>query len=350
MSLDSNTTGLNEILDMAKNLPTPEDLIKVKSVNGKTGNVVLNASDVHALPDTVSIPTIPENVSDFNNDAGYLTEHQSLAEYPKRAETEKHTADVVSAHNTNTETHKDIRLLIKELTDRINAIADSDDTTLDQLSEIVAYIKSNKSLIDAITTEKISYSDIINNLETNVSNKPLSASMGVVLKAAIDAIVIPTKVSAFENDKGYLTEHQSLDGYAKTSDVEALKQPFVVTCVADMQNMVYTNVSHTFEEIKKAYLRGDHIFVIADIGQMHAGRYTVAPLTSYGDNHMLFEYVSISGSKSYLVTGFLHSDNANSFSMTELVSQTQLNGLTFKTSSSVPTVDDRSVIAFVIEE
>lgn len=218
MSLDSNTTGLNEILDMAKGLPLAEDLIKVKSVNGKTGDVVLKAEDVGALPATTKIPTVPKNVSEFNNDAGYLTEHQSL------------------------------------------------------------------------------------------------------------------------------------DGYAKTSDVEALKQPFVVTCVADMQNMVYTNVSHTFEEIKEAYLRGDHIFVIADIGQMHSGRYSIAPLTSYGDNYMLFEYVSISGKKSYLVTGFLHSDNSNSFRMTELVSQTQLNGLTFNTSSSVPTVDDRSVITFVVEE
>ena len=30
---------------------------------------------------------------------------------------------------------------------------------------------------------------------------------------------IPTKVSAFENDKGYLTEHQSLAGYAKTAEL-----------------------------------------------------------------------------------------------------------------------------------
>lgn len=31
---------------------------------------------------------------------------------------------------------------------------------------------------------------------------------------------IPTKVSAFENDKGYLTEHQSLEEYAKNSALE----------------------------------------------------------------------------------------------------------------------------------
>lgn len=45
----------------------------VSSVNGKTGAVVLNASDVGALPKTTEIPTVPTNVSAFENDAGYLT-------------------------------------------------------------------------------------------------------------------------------------------------------------------------------------------------------------------------------------------------------------------------------------
>lgn len=97
----------------------------------------------------------------------------------------------VSAHNTGTTSHSDIRLLIQGLTDRLNALADSDDATLDQLSEIVAYIKSNKSLIDAITTSKVNVSDIVDNLTTNVTNKPLSAAQGVALKSLIDAITIP---------------------------------------------------------------------------------------------------------------------------------------------------------------
>ena len=94
----------------------------------------------------------------------------------------------VAAHNTGTDTHSDIRLLIQSLTDRLNALADSDDTTLDQLSEVVAYIKSNRSLIEAITTSKVSVADIVDNLTTNVSNKPLSAAQGVVIKTLIDAL------------------------------------------------------------------------------------------------------------------------------------------------------------------
>ena len=103
-------------------------------------------------------------------------------------------ASQVSAHNAGKDTHSDIRLLIQGLTDRLNALADSDDTTLDQISEIVAYIKSNRKLIEAITTSKVSVADIIDNLTTNVTNKPLSAAQGVALKALIDAITVPDKL------------------------------------------------------------------------------------------------------------------------------------------------------------
>lgn len=102
------------------------------------------------------------------------------------------TADTkVSEHNVSEEAHNDIRLLVQGLTDRLNTLADSDDDTLDQMSEIVSYIKSNKTLIDAITTQKVSVADIVDNLTTNISNKPLSAAQGVALKALIDGITIP---------------------------------------------------------------------------------------------------------------------------------------------------------------
>lgn len=102
----------------------------------------------------------------------------------------------VSAHNTEATAHSDIRLLIQGLTDRLNALADSDDTTLDQLSEIVAYIKSNRDLISAVTTDKVSAADIVNDLVTNVSTKPLSAAQGVALKALIDDMYSKEQIDA----------------------------------------------------------------------------------------------------------------------------------------------------------
>lgn len=167
-----------------------------------------------------SFDEIPSKTSDLQNDSGFLTEHQDLYNYALKSEIPKTAADVgaeasgtaerkVSEHSVSLDAHNDIRELISGLTQRLNALADSDDTALDQMSEVVACIKSNKSLIDAITTSKINVSDIIDNLTTNVSNKPLSAAQGVALKALIDAIVVPTKMSELENDSGY----------AKTTDI-----------------------------------------------------------------------------------------------------------------------------------
>lgn len=67
-------------------------------------------------------------------------------------------ADDLQSHNTSVTAHDDVRNLISILSTRLNSLADSDDTTLDQLSEIVAYIKNNKSLIDGVTTSKVSKS------------------------------------------------------------------------------------------------------------------------------------------------------------------------------------------------
>ena len=125
----------------------------------------------------------------------------------------------ISTHNTNTSAHADIRTLISNLTNRLNTLADSDDTTLDQLSEIVAYIKSNKTLIDAVTMGKVSTSDIVDNLTTNSAGKVLSAAQGVALKGLIDAIVIPDKLP---NPQPLTINGQSYDGSAAVEvNVEA---------------------------------------------------------------------------------------------------------------------------------
>lgn len=136
--------------------------------------------------------------SEHTHDGRYYTESEIDTKLSGKSDTShnhnssydsKGTASsAVSTHNTATTAHSDIRDLITGLTTRLNTLADSDDTTLDQMSEVVAYIKSNKSLIEDITTNKVNVADIVNNLTTNVSNKPLSAAQGVAIKALIDAL------------------------------------------------------------------------------------------------------------------------------------------------------------------
>ena len=95
-------TKHQDLTDYAKKTDIPD--VPVQSVNGKTGAVSLGASDVGALPNTTVIPTVPTKVSAFTNDAGYLTEHQSLAAYAKTADLgDLATKDTVSKTDLTTD-------------------------------------------------------------------------------------------------------------------------------------------------------------------------------------------------------------------------------------------------------
>lgn len=126
----------------------------------------------------------------------------------------------LSTHNTSESSHSDIRLLISGLTTRLNSLADSDDTTLDQLSEIVAYIKNNKSLIDGITTSKVNVSDIIDDLTSSATDKPLSSKQGMILKGLITDLttVVGNKVDKVSG-KGLSTNDYTTEEKNKLSGI-----------------------------------------------------------------------------------------------------------------------------------
>ena len=74
--MDEVMTIPMRVTEDSENLPMTLDMEinvgggAVYSVNGQTGDVVLGASDVGALPDDTTIPT---KTSDLYNDSGYIT-------------------------------------------------------------------------------------------------------------------------------------------------------------------------------------------------------------------------------------------------------------------------------------
>lgn len=98
------------------------------------------------------------------------------------------TEEEFEKHNIDQNSHGDIRELISELTTRLNTLANSTDVELDQMAELVEYIKANRDVIESITTNKINVSDIVNDLETNNTSKVLSAATGVIIKQLIDSL------------------------------------------------------------------------------------------------------------------------------------------------------------------
>ena len=185
---DEQIDNINDIPNIKKSVEdaqiTVDDVLSNTSIN-PVQNKVIN-----------------QRLSDMNNllGGGINVATNKANEAKTKAD---EALEQISNHNTSDESHNDIRISITELSKRLNAIADSDDLSLDQLSEIVAYIKSNKNLIDNITTSKVNVVDIIDNLTTNVSNKPLSAKQGVELKKLINAIVVPTLLSQLGDDAAH---------------------------------------------------------------------------------------------------------------------------------------------------
>ena len=59
------------------------------------------SGDYNDLTNKPTIPTVPTNVSAFNNDAGYLTQHQSLADYYTSAQTNNAINEATSAISGN---------------------------------------------------------------------------------------------------------------------------------------------------------------------------------------------------------------------------------------------------------
>lgn len=122
--------------------------------------------------------------------------------YAARAEgAARDVSAAITQHDSSTQAHSDLRLELQALRGRVTTLLDSDDTTLDQLSEIVDYIKSNRTLIDAITTAKVSVGDIVNDLMTNVSDRPLSAAMGVELKRMFEQLAVRLGVTSADAGK-----------------------------------------------------------------------------------------------------------------------------------------------------
>ena len=293
--LDSITTSKVNQWDNKSNFSgSYNDLTNKPTIPTKTSELTNNSGFISSIPSEYVTETELSN-------KGYLTQHQDIS------------GKLDKTHNTANDSHNDIRVLISGLTNRLNALADSDDTTLDQLSEIVVYIKNNKSLIDSITTNKINISDIIDNLTTSVNNKPLSAKQGVQLKALIDTLTtelntkanksdlhshtnksvldgitsakitewnnksdfsgsyndltnkptIPTKVSELTNDEGYLTEYQDVYWDAiigKPTTFEPSSHIHSINDISDYPNDLATK-DYVDEAINNAKLEGGDVQV-----------------------------------------------------------------------------------------
>lgn len=204
--IERATTKENEIKQSLDN--------KIVEVNENINNVANNINnEIDRATESESLikQDLDKRFEDLNN-------VDNTADIDKPVSTAQQNAidEAVLNHNISSSAHSDIRELIISLTTRLNTLADSDDETLDQLSEIVAYIKNNKSLIEGVTTSKVSVSSIVDDLISTATDKPLSANQGRVLREMIEEALENINVDVDVNTEIDMTEYPAKTNMSNT--------------------------------------------------------------------------------------------------------------------------------------
>lgn len=182
---DVATSGNYNDLSNKPTIPSVEGLASEAYVNEKVAAIV--------------IPEVPTKVSELENDKGYLTEHQSLAEYAK-------TADLAQVAKTGS----------------YNDLADK--PTIPSTTGLA----STKYVDDKVA--------------------------GIVVPE------VPTKVSAFENDSKYVTERYLLANYLDVDQVKVNSDGYVylitdkdIAATYDVENNEITTTYAKKTEIPTPY-------------------------------------------------------------------------------------------------
>jgi hypothetical protein len=134
----------------------------------------------------INIPTVPTNISEFTNDAGYLTEHQDLSEYALKSELPT------------------VPTKVSELENNLNFLTKAD---ADGYYAAIGSTGSGDGVAkDYVDAELAKKQDIINDIEDIRSNAALAAT--ALQEGDLEGYVTEDEL----NKKGYLTEHQDLSG------------------------------------------------------------------------------------------------------------------------------------------
>ena len=291
----SDTYTKQEVDDAIANVDVSDQLVNYETIANHNADKALleasialkaNSADLATvatsgsyddLSDKPTIPTVPTNVSAFTNDAGYLTEHQSLSDYYTKSEVNTELADKQDKLTAGTNITIDANNVISS-TGGTQVQADwnqTDDTAVDYIknkpvfpdtSEFVTkeeYNPKEVAIAEALTelnenkadkTELPDVSTFATKTELNakqdalvsgtniktINNQSILGEGNIEIQGggggtqqqadwnqtdttAVDYIKNkPTNVSAFTNDAGYLTQHQSLANYYTKSEVDAM--------------------------------------------------------------------------------------------------------------------------------
>lgn len=257
-ALNANLNELAEKVDTIK-IPT-----SVSELVNDTGYITAEDIPEISIPDTSSFITMADVEA-----KGYLTEHQSIEHLATKEELESaiNSVDhpVVDLSGYATEEFVINKIAEAELSSGDEPVDLSGYATKEDIKNFITevpeeYITENELNAKGFITEHQDLSDYAKKDElfsksyNDLTDTPeipdvtgLASEAYVIEKLnALNIPEVPTNVSAFANDAGYLTEHQDLSEYAKKTDIP------VVTAFA------------TKEELNKAIEEIEHPTVDLD--------------------------------------------------------------------------------------
>lgn len=175
----------------------------IASLNNRITNAEGRISSIGSgLDSKADKSSVPTRVGQLVNDKGYIT---------------KNDIPAVSGYAT------------KEYVDSsVNAVSNTIPTNVSQLNNDKNYVDNKsfktingQSVIGSGNIEINQGADVI--VDSDISDTSTNPIQNKAVAAALNAVSsnIPTKVSQLSNDKGYLTEHQSLDNYYTKQRVDS---------------------------------------------------------------------------------------------------------------------------------
>ena len=167
------------MMQLSAKHPTMEMKNPVQRIGG--GGIEQIPADWNQTDETAVdyIKNKPENLSDFNNDMGFLTQHQDISGKADKTALNTHTADTT------------------------------------------AHITANERTYWNSKADYASVVEVIEDMNADINRKANTADLASVAFSGDydDLTNCPIGVSSFTNDAGYLTAHQDISGKANTADL-----------------------------------------------------------------------------------------------------------------------------------
>lgn len=210
----SDTYTKQEVDDAIANVDVSDQLVNYETiVNHNADKALLEASialkansadlatvatsgSYDDLSDKPTIPTVPTNVSAFTNDAGYLTEHQSLSDYYTKSEVNTELADKQDKLTAGTNITIDANNVISS-TGGEQVQADwnqTDDTAVDYIKNKPVFPDTSEFVTNAeYNPKEVAIAEALTDLNENKADKseiPVVPDMtNYYTKSEIDAMV-----------------------------------------------------------------------------------------------------------------------------------------------------------------